>query len=207
MRERQGARFDNLEFWEERYRTNIALGSGGGSRGDALRFKRELLTSLLERLQPRTVLDIGCGDIEVTRDLALTGAYTGIDISPYVIERNRALRPDWEFRQGDFVAMAREEALQADLVLCFDVLIHQHDRETYRAFVRELLRSSRVALVVNGFETFPPSGRMSPNVAYHEPLSQTLREAGAAEIEPLATFRRMLIALVPAAAPGGQGPG
>ena len=178
MRERQGARFDNLEFWEERYRTNIALGSGGGSRGDALRFKRELLTSLLERLQPRTVLDIGCGDIEVTRDLALTGAYTGIDISPYVIERNRALRPDWEFRQGDFVAMAREEALQADLVLCFDVLIHQHDRETYRAFLRSLIA-----------------------------LRPTLREAGAAEIEPLATFRRMLIALVPAAAPGGQGPG
>jgi len=196
MPEKQKARFDNVAFWDERYRTNIALGSGAGSRGEFLRQKRDLLRHLIASLQPRSILDVGCGDIEVTREIEFQGSYMGIDVSPYVITRNREIRPEWDFVEGDFIALSRSHPLQADLVLCLDVLIHQHDPDTYRAFVQQLLQASRVALVVNGFTAFPRSGRLSPNVAFHEPLVRTLQECGVEHLESLAQFRRTSIVLV-----------
>ena len=196
MPDDQLAKFDNTTFWDERYRTDMTLGSGGGSRGAFLAYKRQLLNELVTRLRPRSILDVGCGDIEVTRELEFDGSYTGIDVAPSVIQRNREIRPDWTFLLGDFIALANSQALQADLVLCLDVLIHQHDPNTYRAFVCELLRASRVALVVNGFDAFPRSGRLSPNVAYHEPVTRTLHACGVEKIEVIKEFRRTLIVLV-----------
>jgi hypothetical protein len=58
--------FDNAVFWDERYRTNLALGSGRGSRDKFLTVKRELVRDVIARLRPRSILDVGCGDIEVT---------------------------------------------------------------------------------------------------------------------------------------------
>lgn len=190
------APFDNAAFWDERYRTNIELGSGAGSRGEFLEYKRELLQALVEQLQPRSILDVGCGDIEVTRELHFDGSYTGIDASAFVAERNQAIRPDWTFIHGDFLQLARERDLHADLVICLDVLIHQHDPETYRAFVRALLDASQRALLVNSFDGMPRSGRLSPNVAFHEPITQTLRDAGASHLRELEQFRRTVILLV-----------
>ena len=188
--------FDNAVFWDERYRTNMALGSGAGSRGTFLDAKRDLVRDVIARLRPRSILDVGCGDIEVTRELAFEGVYTGIDLSPFIIERNREIRPDWNFVLGDFLALAQTRAVHADLVLCLDVLIHQHDRETYRELVRALLDASEVALVVNGFDAQARSSRLSPNVAYHEPINQTLRDCGVTSTELLATFRRTAFVLV-----------
>jgi trans-aconitate methyltransferase len=188
--------FDNAVFWDERYRTNLALGSGAGSRGKFLTAKRDLVRDVIARLRPRSILDVGCGDIEVTRGLAFEGVYTGIDLSPFIVERNREVRPDWTFVQGDFLALAQARALQADLVLCLDVLIHQHDHVTYRELMQALLGASQVALVVNGFDTQAYSSKLSPNVAFHEPIMQTLRNCGAVRTELLATFRRTAFVLV-----------
>ena len=188
--------FDNAVFWDERYRTNLALGSGVGSRGKFLTAKRRLLRDVITRLHPRSILDVGCGDLEVTRELAYEGVYTGIDLSPFIIERNRLIRPDWNFVQADFLELTQAGSPHADLVLCLDVLIHQHERETYRAFLRALLDASQVALVVNGFDVLPPAIRLSPNVAYHEPIRQTLRDCGVETAELLATFRRTATVLV-----------
>ena len=188
--------FDNASFWDERYRTNIELGSGAGSRGEFLAYKRDLMQGIVDRVRPRSILDVGCGDLEVMRELVFDGAYAGIDVSPFVIERNRRLRPEWRFVAGDFVALAESENLHADLVVCLDVLIHQHDRETYRAFVRALLGASRAAAVMNGFAKHRPTRKWSPNVAFHEPIAQTLRERGVEEWEVLASYRRTALVLV-----------
>jgi SAM-dependent methyltransferase len=189
--------FDNAAFWDERYRTKIELGSGAGSRGEFLAYKRARLQDVIARFPFRSILDVGCGDIEATRTLQFDGAFTGIDVSPYVIERNREIRPDWwKFFLGEFTELARSGDLHADLVLCLDVLIHQHDREHYREFVRALLKASRVATVLNGFESLPRSGKLSPNVAFHEPIGRTLQEVGATKLEHLATFRRTSIVLI-----------
>lgn len=184
--------FDNRQFWETRYTTNLELGSGAGSRGEFLEHKRQLLYQAIEKFHPRSILDVGCGDIEVTKDLEFSGEYTGIDLSPSIVARNRTLRPAWNFIVGDFLDSSRHDQLRADLVICLDVLIHQHDYETYRAFVRELVNATRGVAIINGFEA-PRRRRVNPNTAYHEPITYTLTELGEGRMEIIGPFRNSLV--------------
>jgi SAM-dependent methyltransferase len=184
--------FDNRKFWETRYTTDPTLGSGAGSRGKFLEYKREVLCQVIEEFHPRSILDVGCGDIEVTKDLPFSGEYTGIDLSPTIVARNRMLQPAWNFIEGDFLDLVRRGGLTADLVICFDVLIHQHDYETYRAFVRELVNAARRVAVINGFEQ-PRNGRVSKNCAFHEPVTRTLTELGEGQMRIIGPFRNSLI--------------
>jgi SAM-dependent methyltransferase len=194
-RPQQRGHFDNAAFWDERYRQNLALGSGGGSRGQHLEFKRRLLEDLILRYQPRSILDVGCGDIEVTRTLTFAGTYTGVDLSPFIVARNQEIRPEWQFLQGDFLELRRSREVGADLVLCLDVLIHQHDPAVYREFVRQLVSAAGTTLVVNGFEALPRSGRLSPNVAFHEPITQTLSDCGVNSVQSLGEFRNTVMVI------------
>lgn len=189
--------FDNRQFWERRYTTDLELGSGAGSRGEFLESKRELLQQVIEEFNPRSILDVGCGDIEVTKDLPFAGEYTGIDLSPSIVARNRRLQPTWHFIADDFLDIVRRERLEADLVICFDVLIHQHEYETYRAFVRELVNAARKVAIINGFEQPRRRGRVNPNTAYHEPITHTLTELGEVErMKIIGPFRNSLIVQV-----------
>jgi SAM-dependent methyltransferase len=185
--------FDNREFWERRYTTDLELGSGAGSRGEFLEYKRRLLCRVIEEFHPRSILDVGCGDFEVTRDLPFSGEYTGIDLSPSIIARNRMLQPAWNFIEGDFLDIVRRDRLAADLVICFDVLIHQHDYETYRAFVRELVNATRKVAVINGFEQPRRRKWQNPNTAYHEPITHTLTELGEGQMKIIGPFRNSLV--------------
>jgi SAM-dependent methyltransferase len=193
--------FDNREFWERRYTTDLELGSGAGSRGEFLEYKRRVLDQMIEEFHPRSILDVGCGDIEVTKDLAFSGEYIGIDLSPSIVARNQTLRPEWKFIAGDFLDLVRRDQLGADLVICFDVLIHQHDYETYRTFVRELLNAARRVAVINGFE----KGRVrSKNCAYHEPITHTLTELGEGRVKVIEPFRNSLIMQVDKRSPHSE---
>jgi 2-polyprenyl-3-methyl-5-hydroxy-6-metoxy-1,4-benzoquinol methylase len=160
--------FPNATFWQWRYLTDPDLGSGVGSRGEPLRSKRDLLAAVLDAARPSSVLDVGCGDGEATRGLALAG-YTGIDLSAEAVRRAQAGRPDGAYLVGTIV----DHDVEAELTLCLDVLIHQADPGTYRAQVARLWESTRRVLVISGYER-PPATR-APMIHFHEPLSATLR--------------------------------
>lgn len=160
--------FPNATFWDWRYRTDPDRGSGIGSRGQPLAEKRELIAALVDLLGPASVLDVGCGDGEATKGLAL-GGYTGIDVSAEAVRRARQGRADGDYRVGSL----SDHDARAELTMCLDVLIHQADASAYRAIVRDLLGSATRALLVSGYES--PPGGPSPIVHFHEPLSQTLR--------------------------------
>lgn len=160
--------FPNGAFWQWRYLTDPDLGSGVGSRGRPLEDKRALLGGLCEALEPGSVLDVGCGDGEATRDLALPG-YTGLDLSAEAVRRAALGRPGGTYLVGTLA----DHPVDADLVLCLDVLIHQPDVDTYRELVARLWASTRVALVVTGYQH--PQSDEAPMVHFHEPLSVTLR--------------------------------
>lgn len=61
--------FNNKKFWDERYSTDIELGSGIGSKGAVLELKRKALHELVEKEKPDNILDVGCGDLELIYDL------------------------------------------------------------------------------------------------------------------------------------------
>jgi 2-polyprenyl-3-methyl-5-hydroxy-6-metoxy-1,4-benzoquinol methylase len=186
--------FPNATFWDWRYSTNSELGSGSGSRGKPLEDKRDMLSALVEILQARSVLDVGCGDGESTRDLPLPN-YVGLDLSTEAVRRAKLTRPDGDYRVGTLADYPTE----AELTLCLDVLIHEADPATYRATVKSLLEHTTRALLVSGFER--PSQTDSAMVHFHEPLSTTLRElAPKAELYPLPSAKGaafFLVLLVP----------
>jgi SAM-dependent methyltransferase len=122
--------FDNRSFWNRRYSERPEIGSGPGSRGYVIPYKRRLVAEALRSGAIRSVLDIGCGDL-CFHDPSLFAPirYVGVDISEVVVEKNRQAFPGLEFVVHDVAAAPL--AMKADLVLCFDVLIHQLERARF----------------------------------------------------------------------------
>ncbi|MGO8871774.1 MAG: class I SAM-dependent methyltransferase [Acidimicrobiales bacterium] len=171
--------FPNATFWDWRYATDPALGSGVGSRGKPLADKRQLLSALIDVLHPASVLDVGCGDGEATKGLPLPH-YVGIDLSREAVRLARSGRPDGDYRVGALT----DQLVEAELTLCLDVLIHESDASRYRATVKALLESATKALLISGYEQVPATD--SEMVHFHEALSATLTEfAPEAELYPL----------------------
>lgn len=178
------ARFDNARFWNFRYREHGALGSGLGSRGRAAEEKRRLIGMVIAETAPRSVLDVGCGDLFVTGDLPVA-EYVGLDVSAEAIRIAQARRADWHFIVGDVLSAELEPA---DLVLCFDLLIHERDPERYRSMVSRLAELAKHTLVVAAYNQEP--WLTSAMTFYHEPISRTLRESGRfASLEILGGYR------------------
>jgi SAM-dependent methyltransferase len=118
--------------------------SGVGSSQEAARAYADTVTSVMQRFDVGTVLDLGCGDWEFSRRIDWGGArYIGVDIVPELVEHLRATfgGPNVEFLQGNLLDA---DLPDADLVLCKDVLQHLGTAQVERA----LDRLSRYPLVM-----------------------------------------------------------
>ena len=184
--------FDNASFWNERYLANPELGSGLGSRAASRARKTALIQHILEREHSGSVLDIGCGDLASVAELPLAD-YTGIDIAETVIKANTVRRPSWKFLAGDFLKLRDQRRFRADLVLCFDVLIHQHEFATYEAFVRAIVASCCGVALVGAFQTPPRPQYRSEITAYHEPITRTLARCGVKSMQIVASYRDTVV--------------
>jgi SAM-dependent methyltransferase len=159
--------FSNRLFWNMRYAHFIERGSGVGSRGQNLEYKRKLLQDQgAEKAQ--SVLDVGCGDLEVVKPLALK-RYVGVDQSKTTLDIAKRARPDWTFISAPAIS-----APAAELVLCFEVLIHQETLGAYLALVECLAEKTEKILLVSGYEEETESIRQNPMLFYYEPLSLSL---------------------------------
>jgi len=136
--------FDNRTFWNERYENEAWLGSGPGSRGVAAAYKKALLNHLIDSGAVSSILDVGCGDccwIDEA-DTWLQGnsvRYLGLDISAVAIAANRQRLPTLSFDVFDLLSADLPRGF--DLVICFDVLIHQCERTSFDSALRNLLAS------------------------------------------------------------------
>jgi SAM-dependent methyltransferase len=179
--------FDNRLFWDFRYAHDPELGSGLASRGTVKEYKRRLLRELLAALQPESILDVGCGDQAVSKEVP-DDVYTGIDISSVAVERNRLAYPNRRFIRGDLLDL---DVPPADVVICLDVLIHVDDAERYRAMVhRAVALTTRMGLI-SGYEA--PPAHESSICFYHEPLTETLRRAGGHALRRVGAYRDVVV--------------
>jgi SAM-dependent methyltransferase len=171
--------FDNRQFWDRRYAEDPSLGSGIGSRGENLLHKRRIIEGFLQKTAPGSVLDVGCGDHEVFRGIADLPAYVGLDVSGVAVARNRQMFPGRRFECIDFVHCADLEALRADVVLCTEVLIHQHRREQFDGLLKNIVAAARVGGLVSGYMFDPRPAIASDIIAWHEPITDALMRSGA----------------------------
>jgi hypothetical protein len=114
--------------------------SGLGSELGATLNVREELPLLLERLDCRVLLDIGCGDWNWMREVHLSCDYVGIDIVPEIIEANcRYERSGVSFKLIDG---AVGPLPKADVALCREVLFHFSFRDG-RAMLANVRKAAR----------------------------------------------------------------
>ena len=166
--------FDNELFWNMRYEVFPELGSGVGSRSDTLLLKQNLLASALEGFIDKRVVDVGCGDLEVSKVFNFQD-YTGYDVSAEALKIAKSCRPEWNFIHGRIIDYPQEFA---DLVICLDVLIHQKTKDEYLQLIKTLANAARTRLIISGYEDIPAAGFISSICAYHEPLSKSLNNLG-----------------------------
>lgn len=105
-------------------------------------FPKEYMFKVLGGLNGKTVLDFGCGEGELTTQLAKFGAFvTGVDISPELIQiaRNRSqldgVSDRVQFHVGD-VLESPPHAEYFDILICNAVLHHLDLRKTVPVLMR-----------------------------------------------------------------------
>lgn len=197
LAESRRQRFDNAIFWDFRYHADPGLGSGIGSRGDTLRYKRATLLPYFRAFADMRVLDVGCGDLETTR-LMPARDYHGIDLAPTAIEIARDKRPDWRFDVG---LVGDLPSATYDLAVCLDVLLHQSDPDEAAALVADLVRVSRQAVLVSGYSRpVDPVGivfhaeRLERLLAGQPEVAQVVRIGGYRDVDLFLAIKHAAVA-------------
>jgi hypothetical protein len=163
--------FNTRLFWQMRYHRFAERGSGLGSRGSNLEYKRELLKK--EGIEEAgSVLDVGCGDLEVLKSFNVRD-YVGIDPSEVSLATAAAARSDWTFLRAPATT-----APSADMVLCLEVAIHQETRENYTDLVNFLADKTERTLLVSGYDEMTEEISMNHMVFFYEPLRKSLEVTG-----------------------------
>jgi trans-aconitate methyltransferase len=109
--------------------------------------QNEPILALVDRLRFRSVLEVGCGFARVGAAILARHpgvAYTGLDISPDLIDGGRRLLPDQEFIVADLASWETDR--RWDLVLSVSVLGHLLPADV-RPTIAKLRRWARRDLV------------------------------------------------------------
>ena len=150
---------DNRAFWNQRYQSLPSLGSGPGSRGWVKGYKRSLVLEAIRRCGAASLADIGCGDLcWLDSEITSSVDYRGYDISEIILARNRSLHPAASFI-CHYIVQAPVQA--ADVVVCFDVLIHQNELSSFKAALANI-GASATKLALVSYLTPPAQGSTAP---------------------------------------------
>ena len=178
---------DNREFWNERYRTQRWIGSGPGSRGIAQHYKANLLQKVLQKNKIASVVDVGCGDMCWLRTDRLCAEdlggirFIGLDISEVAVQTNRWDFPGLEFEKYD---LSRDPLpRRVDLVLCFDVLIHQTSREQFTQCLNHLLDGIARHALVSYKNPGQPRKAIMPHLDEFDPAVEAEFRRSLAELQ------------------------
>jgi 2-polyprenyl-3-methyl-5-hydroxy-6-metoxy-1,4-benzoquinol methylase len=162
--------FSNSLFWNYRYFTNPELGSGLGSRGEYIKYKLKLLKNMGAE-KANFLLDVGCGDLEIISKLKIK-KYFGMDISENALKIAKEKFPDgFYFNYRD-----REKIPICDLVVCFDVTIHQETREKYLNLIKFLISKTGNSLIISGYDNNVSDN--SNMCFFYENIDVSLRNTG-----------------------------
>jgi hypothetical protein len=72
----------------------------------------------------------------------------GVDVSAVAVEMNNKRFPHRQFKRLDFTNLASIQEVRSDVVLCMEVLIHQHCRESYEPVTNTLQRAGAKSVVI-----------------------------------------------------------
>ena len=120
-------------------------GSGQGSSLAATEALRQALPALLNELNARTLLDVGCGDFSWMQHVSIEQDYVGVDVVESVVDANSKLygRAGRDFKALDATS---DELPDADVVLCREVMFHL-SFDDMQKLLRNVLSKKRTYLI------------------------------------------------------------
>ncbi len=151
IKDRLSETLDNQLFWDLRYSLYPDLGSGVGSRGDVLDFKRELVKHVSYPYKQLKIIDVGCGDLELMKLFEFDN-YIGLDVSSEALKIAKEKRPNWNFSN---ISITNDSIKSAELIFCFDVLIHQSKQEDFELIVKNIVEKSNSRIVIGAYNSIP----------------------------------------------------
>ncbi|MBL4774797.1 MAG: class I SAM-dependent methyltransferase [Mariprofundus sp.] len=113
--------FGNI--YHENYWGNEDSRSGAGSDLEQTVEVRKHLPGLFKEMGVQSILDIPCGDWHWMKDVDIDVIYTGADIVPEMIQRNKESYES-EWCHFDVLDMTRDQLPEVDLIFSRDVLVH-----------------------------------------------------------------------------------
>ncbi len=133
--------FSSAAYWEARYRAG--RNSGAGSYGRLATFKAAFVNSFVELNAVHSVIEFGCGDGNQLSLLSVP-QYTGVDVSPTVLERCRARFPSHKFVDPSQLA----DVPTAGLGLSMDVIFHLTEDTVFEEYMRSLFGLSADFVII-----------------------------------------------------------
>lgn len=151
--EDDGEPFSSERYWDDRYQTGG--NSGSGSYGRLAVYKANQVNEIVHRFKVKEVIELGCGD---GNQLSLFSIrkYIGLDVSPLVVERCRALYSKGgkrDFRTMQAFGFAED---QCDMSMSLDVIYHLVEDSVFETYLQRLFRISRRLVLIyasDGTET------------------------------------------------------
>lgn len=128
---------DSRNYWETRYR--IGGHSGEGSRGEAARYKAEVINAFLREHGIESMIEFGCGD-GVQLGMFQIPQYTGVDVSKTIVEHCRTLYAADPGKR--FILLDEYRGESAQLAVSLDVIFHLVEDEVYNAYLERLFAAS-----------------------------------------------------------------
>lgn len=156
--------FNYQKYWERTYASGG--NSGPGSSGAVCEFKAAFMNRVIARYVPNEVIDFGCGDGNQLVAINYP-RYLGLDVAPSAIRRC-AERFREDCTKSFMLYLPRhfinKDYLQADLVVCLDVLYHVIDDGDFEKTLEDINSCARKAVIL--FTTIGEEPAASPSVRH-----------------------------------------
>jgi len=125
------------------------LGSGPGSLVKNNKEYIQILHNIIDYTPSiNTIVDLGCGDWQIMKELKLKKKYVGIDVSSTVIENNIKThsKENISFKVSNLVT---DELPDGDLCIIKDVLQHLPNKDVFKCL--EKLKKFKYCLITNDY--------------------------------------------------------
>lgn len=144
--------FDSADYWEKRY--SSGGNSGPGSHSRLAKFKAQVLNDFVRDRSVTSVIEFGCGDGSQLA-LAEYPTYTGIDVSPTILEQARHSFGDDPTKE--FILLDDLKSASADLSMSLDVIFHLVEDSVFEAHMERVFDASRKYVVLYSSNTNKPT--------------------------------------------------
>ncbi len=136
-------------------------GSGSGSLPENTAVYRDLLREIITQDDIKTVVDLGCGDWQFSTLLSWdTVKYTGIDVVPSIIEKDRELYGHTKNVEFILTDVLDYKLPPTDLVIVKDVLQHWTNEQVQKFL--HTAKNWRYMLITNTIESYDITDPSNP---------------------------------------------